>query len=165
MGLSNFPTAAEGVLPVLVMNSVLSVTLLKNMVRSVIQVMCGANYVNSSNVEEDPDEFSSYFSSSSAEAVSRERKISITQFKSLCQNRSCDAKNSTSSSISGISGSSSSSSSRTITGTSECCVCLCGFEADEEVSELSCKHFFHKNCLDKWFHNKHTTCPLCRSID
>ncbi|EXB82546.1 E3 ubiquitin-protein ligase RHA2A [Morus notabilis] len=167
MGLSNFPTAAEGVLPVLVMNSVLSVTLLKNMVRSVIQVMCGANYVNSSNVEEDPDDLSSSSSSSSsssAEAVSRERRISITQFKSLCQNRSCDAKNSTSSSISGISGSTSSSSS-TNTSTSECCVCFCGFEADEEVSELSCKHFFHKNCLDKWFHNKHTTCPLCRSID
>ncbi|KAL0336080.1 UNVERIFIED_CONTAM: E3 ubiquitin-protein ligase [Sesamum radiatum] len=46
----------------------------------------------------------------------------------------------------------------------ECCVCLCRFEAEEEVSELSCKHFFHKGCLDKWFDNQHITCPLCRSI-
>lgn len=42
MGLSNFPSPAEGVLPVLVMNTVLSVALLKNMVRSVIQVMGGS---------------------------------------------------------------------------------------------------------------------------
>ncbi|GMN41557.1 hypothetical protein TIFTF001_010789 [Ficus carica] len=124
MGLSNFLTAGEGVLPVLVMNSVLSVTLLKNMVRSVFQVI-GASNVNS---EEEPDH------GFSPELVSRERRISITQFKSLCLNRSCGAKTSA--------------------------------DIDEEdVSELSCKHFFHKVCLDKWFDNKHTTCPLCRSID
>ncbi|KAL9311021.1 putative Zinc finger, RING-type [Arabidopsis thaliana] len=47
----------------------------------------------------------------------------------------------------------------------DCCVCLCGFKEEEEVSELvSCKHYFHSACLDKWFGNNHTTCPLCRSI-
>ncbi|KAL5552790.1 hypothetical protein UlMin_040191 [Ulmus minor] len=131
MGLSSFPTAAEGVLPVLVMNSVLSVALLKNMFRSVLQVM-GAS-LNPEEIEENSNGYSE---------ISTERRISITKFKSLCHNNgetSCVAL--------------------------ECCVCLCGFEADEEVSELSCKHFFHKGCLDKWFHNKHVTCPLCRSID
>lgn len=164
MGLENFLTAGEGVLPVLVMNSVLSVTLLKNMVRSVFQVI-GASNVNS---EEEPDH------GFSPELVSRERRISITQFKSLCLNRSCGAKTcadigntSTSSSTSCCNCSTcicttTSSSSSTST---ECCVCLCGFEDEEDVSELSCKHFFHKGCLDKWFDNKHTTCPLCRSID
>ncbi|KAF4366203.1 hypothetical protein CsatB_022308 [Cannabis sativa] len=138
MGLSNFPTAAEGVLPVLVMNSVLSFALLKNMLRSVLQVM-GANIMSSPNVvEENPREFSS------TEDVLRERRISITQFKSLCHDRFFEAKTN---------------------NTVECCVCLCRFEGDEEVSELSCKHFFHKGCLEKWFHNKHETCPLCRSID
>ncbi|VVA93816.1 unnamed protein product [Arabis nemorensis] len=39
MGLSHFPTASEGVLPLLVMNTVVSVTLLKNMLRSVFQIV------------------------------------------------------------------------------------------------------------------------------
>ncbi|KAJ4836892.1 hypothetical protein Tsubulata_051193, partial [Turnera subulata] len=56
MGLSSFPTtAAEGVLPVLVMNTVLYVALLKNMVRSLLQVM-GANW-SAADYEENPDEF------------------------------------------------------------------------------------------------------------
>ncbi|KAF3946250.1 hypothetical protein CMV_027463 [Castanea mollissima] len=118
MGLSNFPSPAEGVLPVLVMNTILSVAFLKNMVRSLLQVMgATASDQNPSNLEEDPD---------GCVQNARERRISITQFKSLCQNR---------------------------------------FEAEEEVSELSCKHFFHKGCLETWFDNKHTTCPICRSVD
>ena len=52
MGLSNFHSLAEGVLPVLVMNTVMSVALLKNMLRSVFQVV-GANG-GSPNLEEDP---------------------------------------------------------------------------------------------------------------
>nr|POE50632.1 putative e3 ubiquitin-protein ligase xerico [Quercus suber] len=118
MGLSNFPSPAEGVLPVLVMNTVLSVAFMKNMVRSLLQVMgATASDQNPSNLEEEQD---------GCVQNARERRISITQFKSLCQNR---------------------------------------FEAEEEVSELSCKHFFHKGCLEKWFDNKHTTCPICRSMD
>ncbi|XP_068325610.1 probable E3 ubiquitin-protein ligase XERICO [Pyrus communis] len=128
MGLSNFPSAAGGVLPLLVMNTVFYVALLKNMARSVLQVM-GAN-INSHTFDENPD--------GCPEEMPRERRISITQFKSFCRNG----------------------------GKTECCVCLCGFEAEQEVSELSCKHFFHKSCLEKWFdHNSSTTCPLCRSID
>ncbi|XP_059448497.1 probable E3 ubiquitin-protein ligase XERICO [Corylus avellana] len=123
MGLSiNFPGAAEGVLPVLVMNTVFSVALLKNAVRSVLQVV-GALHASGRSA---PDDTSA-----------SQRRISITHVnKSLWW-----------------------------TTTMECCVCLCGFEADEEVSELSCKHFFHKGCLNKWFDNKHTTCPLCRSVN
>lgn len=113
------------------------------------QVM-GSN-VNPQNMEEDPDGFSE---------IGRERRISITQFKSLCHDRSITvAKTSSSSGHRRCRGGGSGF------GSMECCVCLCGFEADEEVSELSCKHFFHKGCLEKWFVHKHATCPLCRSID
>ncbi|KAG4920100.1 hypothetical protein AAZX31_18G013400 [Glycine max] len=134
MGLSNFPSASEGVLPVLVINTVLSVAVLKNMFRSMLQVVLGGSAAaNGSNIEHDESSSSSW-----------ERRVSITQYKSLCH-------------------------SHDIGGTSmamvECCVCLCRFEANQEVSELPCKHYFHRGCLDKWFDNKHTTCPLCRSID
>ncbi len=146
MGLSNFPSPAEGVLPVLVMNTVLSVALLKNMVRSVIQVM-GGTWSNPSNSE---DESSDGYINLNSQENARERRISITQFKSLCDNSRSNMARNNSSNSSGI--------------TVDCCVCLNGFEADEEVSALSCKHFFHKGCLAKWFDNNHTTCPLCRSI-
>ncbi|XP_027337633.1 probable E3 ubiquitin-protein ligase XERICO [Abrus precatorius] len=141
MGLSNFPSASEGVLPVLVMNTVLSVALLKNIFRSLLQVVVGSGNNTPST--------SSYSSSIGQESYeddegSRERRVSITQYKSLCHNKS---------------------NIGTSIAMAECCVCLCGFEANHEVSQLPCKHFFHRGCLDKWFDNKHTTCPLCRSID
>ncbi|XWS69085.1 hypothetical protein CRYUN_Cryun04dG0149300 [Craigia yunnanensis] len=165
MGLSNFPSAAEGVLPVLVMNTVLSVALLKTMVRSLLQVV-GASTTSNLDIG-DSDGYQEEINNA------RERRISITQFKSLCHNRyslSFKASASVSSAASGGACCSSSSSGCGSGGgsgwanTVECCVCLCGFGADEEVSELSCKHFFHKVCLEKWFDNKHSTCPLCRSI-
>ncbi|XP_057984930.1 uncharacterized protein LOC110647761 isoform X1 [Hevea brasiliensis] len=131
MGLSSFPCAAEGVLPVLVMNTVISVALFKNMVRSVLQVM-GANWTPQ-DYEQDPD------GRIIPQENARERRISITQFKSLT----------TPNSPSGSGGGSGGGSGRAGGATVECCVCLCGFEAEEEVSELSCKHFFHKKCLDR----------------
>ncbi|KAG4934751.1 hypothetical protein JHK85_049670 [Glycine max] len=116
MGLSNFPSASEGVLPVLVINTVLSVAVLKNMFRSMLQVVLGGSAAaNGSNIEHDESSSSSW-----------ERRVSITQYKSLCH-------------------------SHDIGGTSmamvECCVCLCRFEANQEVSELPCKHYFHRGGL------------------
>lgn len=130
MGLSNFPSASEGVLPVLVINTVLSVAVLKNMFRSMLQVV-GGNPSPTSDTEHEHRE------------SSRERRVSITQYKALSKD------------IGRSSG----------VAMVECCVCLCRFEANQEVSELPCKHYFHRGCLDKWFDNKHITCPLCRSMD
>ncbi|KAF7834457.1 putative E3 ubiquitin-protein ligase XERICO [Senna tora] len=142
MGLSNFPSAAEGVLPVLVINTVLSVALLKNMFRSILHLLGAAASSSSSS--------SSFSSNPNTEAEAdsdsdggRKRRISITRYRSLSRSRSGRD-----------------------WGMVECCVCLCGFQGSEEVSELSCKHFFHKACLEKWFRNRqYSTCPLCRSID
>ncbi|KAL1550383.1 RING-type E3 ubiquitin transferase [Salvia divinorum] len=120
MGLSNFPSPAEGLLPLLVMNMAMSVALVKNKLRSLLQVVGAA-----ADVED---------------GSTAARTVLISRYGSICKDR-CRSGPAV-----------------------ECCVCLCGFEADEEVSELSCKHFFHKGCLDKWFDNHHITCPLCRSI-
>ena len=165
MGLSNFHSPAEGVLPVLVMNTVMSVALLKNMVRSVLQVM-GANG-SSPNLEEDPS--NEEYSPMSENA--KERRVSVTQFKSLSHSRSSVGRSENACSAGRSENACSAGSSGTGTGTGsgwcssmDCCVCLCRFEAEEEVSELSCKHFFHKGCWEKWFDNKHSSCPLCRSI-
>ncbi|KAG2318839.1 hypothetical protein Bca4012_054957 [Brassica carinata] len=136
MGLSQFPTASEGVLPLLVMNTVVSVTLLKNMVMSVFRIV-GSDTEATMEIEEREED---------CVRMRRRRRISITQFKSLCENRGGEENEEEEEGV-------------------ECCVCLCGFKEKEEVSELvSCKHFFHRACLDSWFGNNHTTCPLCRSI-
>lgn len=44
----------------------------------------------------------------------------------------------------------------------ECAVCLSEFEENETGRLLpKCKHSFHIECIDMWFHS-HSTCPLCR---
>ncbi|KAG2292454.1 hypothetical protein Bca52824_039123 [Brassica carinata] len=126
MGLSQFPTASEGVLPLL------------NMVMSVFRIV-GTDTEASMEIEQREEDC----------VRRRRRRISITQFKSLCENRGGEENEEDEEEEEGV----------------ECCVCLCGFKEEEEVSELvSCKHFFHRACLDNWFGNDHTTCPLCRSI-
>ncbi|CAH8323512.1 unnamed protein product [Eruca vesicaria subsp. sativa] len=47
---------------------------------------------------------------------------------------------------------------------SDCSVCISEFEEGELVRVLpGCKHTFHVECIDMWFHS-HSTCPLCRSL-
>ncbi|MED6186971.1 hypothetical protein PIB30_071956 [Stylosanthes scabra] len=148
MGLSNYPCAAEGVIPLIVMNTVMSVALLKNMFRSVLQAV-GATPSSSTTDTYNyyPSSYTSLFqdtttTSTCASSSSRPRRVSITHYKSLCRNNNNNNKS----------------------VMVECCVCLTRFEANQEVSELPCKHFFHTSCLDKWFDNRHPTCPLCRSF-
>lgn len=133
MGLSSFPSPGEGVLPLLVMNTVMSMAIVKNTLRSVFQVVGGGGSAEEGENGGDDS------------GGAMDRRVSITRYSSLRRRRCRCSDDGEDCPV-------------------ECCVCLCGFEADEEVSELSCKHFFHKGCLDKWLDKQHTTCPLCRSI-
>lgn len=47
----------------------------------------------------------------------------------------------------------------------DCCLCLESFNPDDELRILPCGHFFHKQCVDKWFDSRRfrpRTCPTCR---
>lgn len=43
-----------------------------------------------------------------------------------------------------------------------CCICLSKYVHNDELRELPCSHFFHKECVDKWL-NINATCPLCKA--
>lgn len=44
----------------------------------------------------------------------------------------------------------------------KCVFCLSCVEEGEEVRELTCRHVFHRKCLDGWIEFGKVTCPLCR---
>ncbi|PIN09042.1 Anaphase-promoting complex (APC), subunit 11 [Handroanthus impetiginosus] len=43
-----------------------------------------------------------------------------------------------------------------------CCICLAKYANNDELRELPCSHFFHKECVDKWL-KINATCPLCKA--
>ncbi|EPX74126.1 ubiquitin-protein ligase E3 [Schizosaccharomyces octosporus yFS286] len=45
-----------------------------------------------------------------------------------------------------------------------CLVCLSDYEQGDECRRLlSCEHFFHRECIDKWLLSSQNSCPLCRA--
>ena len=42
-----------------------------------------------------------------------------------------------------------------------CSVCKEEFQIGNEMLDLPCKHYFHKDCLMPWL-NQHDSCPVCR---
>jgi len=41
-----------------------------------------------------------------------------------------------------------------------CIICMADYEDEDEVRELKCGHYFHKDCIDTWLKRK-KICPLC----
>lgn len=46
-------------------------------------------------------------------------------------------------------------------GTAECSICMDNVEIGSDITELPCKHWFHKDCVTAWL-KEHDTCPHCR---
>lgn len=44
----------------------------------------------------------------------------------------------------------------------KCVFCLNRLCEGERVRKLTCRHVFHKDCLDGWLDEQHFDCPLCR---
>ncbi|KAH7652070.1 Zinc finger RING/FYVE/PHD-type protein [Dioscorea alata] len=43
-----------------------------------------------------------------------------------------------------------------------CCICLAKYKDNDDLRELPCTHFLHKECVDKWL-KINALCPLCKS--
>lgn len=43
-----------------------------------------------------------------------------------------------------------------------CAICLASFAKRRFVWKLSCNHYFHYNCIEKWSDLENYTCPMCR---
>ncbi|VAH15152.1 unnamed protein product [Triticum turgidum subsp. durum] len=43
-----------------------------------------------------------------------------------------------------------------------CCICLARYSNNDDLRELPCTHFFHKECVDKWL-KINALCPLCKA--
>jgi hypothetical protein len=47
--------------------------------------------------------------------------------------------------------------------TDRCLICLDDYMDEDDVRLLSCRHAFHKPCVDRWLETGKNSCPACRS--
>lgn len=44
----------------------------------------------------------------------------------------------------------------------DCAICLENFTKENDFTYLTCKHFFHRQCIERWIESSNT-CPKCRT--
>ncbi|XP_059661282.1 probable E3 ubiquitin-protein ligase XERICO [Cornus florida] len=138
MGLSNYPTPAEGgVLIVILVNTVISISIVKDIVLSILHVM-GIRLTSweEHSIESPADSYECHGSPSTTYMEEFRRRTPAIRFDSLC---SCGPSE------------------------QECSICQTEFEPDAVINYLSCGHVFHKLCLEKWLKYWRVTCPNCRT--
>uniref|UniRef100_A0A2P2MH54 Putative RING zinc finger family protein n=1 Tax=Rhizophora mucronata TaxID=61149 RepID=A0A2P2MH54_RHIMU len=147
MGLSSLPAPSEGMLCVLLVNTALSISIVKGILRSILRVV-GIRLASpspssspSSDYSEDHAEPLEPHLTPSGGCIEDyieefRSRTPVTQFDNVC---SCEQPE------------------------HECSVCLTQFEPKSEINCLACGHVFHKVCLEKWLDYWNITCPLCRT--
>lgn len=146
MGLSPYSTPADaGVLCVILVNTAISISIVKELVRSILHVV-GIHIASWEDYSIDNNTFESIERRASPSESYMEEFRSRTpaiRYDSIYNN-----------------GNDGGCSNRQL---HECPVCLTEFEPHAEINHLSCGHVFHKTCLEKWLKYWNVTCPLCRN--
>lgn len=137
MGLSSLPSPSEGMLCILLVNTALSISVIKGILRSILHVVG----IHLSSLSPSPDSienesFDFQFSTSEFYIEEFRSRTPAIQFDTLCSCKRAE---------------------------NDCPVCLSEFEPKSEINRLSCGHLFHKVCLEKWLNYLKVTCPLCRT--
>lgn len=142
MGLSSLPAPSEGVLCILLVNTALSISIVKGIVRTILHIVgiCLSSSVSpssSSDSTQNPtDSFEFHLSASESYIEEFKSRSPAIRFETVCSCKQPEH---------------------------ECSVCLTQFELESEINRLSCGHLFHKACLEKWLEYWNITCPLCRT--
>ncbi|KAK7273467.1 hypothetical protein RIF29_14517 [Crotalaria pallida] len=139
MGLSSLPAPSEGVLCVILVNTALSISIFKGIVRTILHII-GIG-VSSSSTSPDtsqnpPEAIELHLGPAEGFIEGFRSRTPTLRFESACGFEQPEH---------------------------ECSVCLVQFEPDSEINRLSCGHIFHKVCLEKWLDYWNITCPLCRT--
>ncbi|KAF5746187.1 E3 ubiquitin-protein ligase XERICO [Tripterygium wilfordii] len=142
MGLSSLPAPSEGVICVLLVNTALSISIVKAIVRSILHVV--GIRVSSSSQSPPPSDYPE----------------SLVEPIGFCMNPSDSYVSEFRSMNPAIRFDSVSSCKH---HEHECSVCLNQFEPESEINCLSCGHLFHKVCLESWLNYSNITCPMCRT--
>ncbi|KAG8640440.1 probable E3 ubiquitin-protein ligase XERICO [Manihot esculenta] len=145
MGLLSLPAPSEGVLCVLLVNTALSISIFKGIVRSILHIVGIRLSSFSSSSSSTPSSDYSEDSSESFEFRLTPSDAYIKEFRNRSPATRFDAVSSCKQ------------------PENVCSVCLTEFEPESEINCLSCGHLFHKVCLEKWLDYWNVTCPLCRS--
>ncbi|KAI3716139.1 hypothetical protein L6452_23264 [Arctium lappa] len=136
MGLSPYSNPCDaGVLCVILVNTAMSISMMKQILRSILRLI-GIRTAASS-----PEGFSDV--EESVECRGRPSKTYMEEFRNRTPTLRFDA--------------------LCCTTKQECSVCLNDFKPDAEINRLTCGHVFHKSCLEKWLNYWNITCPLCRN--
>ncbi|KAF8410892.1 hypothetical protein HHK36_003429 [Tetracentron sinense] len=135
MGLSSLPAPSEGVLCILMVNTALSISIFKFIVRSILHIV-GIHLSSSDSIASPPESFEFHIIPSDSNIEEFRSRIPAIRFDSVCNCKLSEC---------------------------DCSVCLTRFEPDSEINSLSCGHLFHKVCLEKWLDYWNFTCPLCRT--
>ena len=142
MGLSSLPAPSEGVLNVILVNTALSISMLKCFVRLILH-MVGIRLSWSSTVVPSIDSFGS--SSELGDPNCGSSWNYLEMFRNRYPRIRFDKVQ---------------SSGRR---EHDCSVCLTQFEPESAINHLFCGHLFHTDCLEKWLDYWNITCPLCRT--
>ncbi|XP_042449751.1 probable E3 ubiquitin-protein ligase XERICO [Zingiber officinale] len=135
MGISSLPTPSESVLTLVLVNTVLTISILKQLLRSLLHLL----RLRASPLL--PPEHAAGEGCEPHSLTDRFRShCRPIRFGSALGRRRAAAERA-----------------------SDCRVCLARFEPDSMVNTLPCGHFFHKACLETWLDYRHATCPLCRT--
>ncbi|RZS20543.1 hypothetical protein BHM03_00053068 [Ensete ventricosum] len=131
MGLSSLPTPSESVLTLVLVNTAVTVAILKELLRSVLHLL----RLRVPPSPHPPPAEGGPESSLTDRFRSRSRPIT---FGSALGRRRAPA-------------------DRPL---ADCRVCLSRFELESVVNRLPCGHLFHSACLQTWLDYHHATCPL-----
>lgn len=137
MAISSYSTPADsGVLFVILANTAMSISIVKEIVRSILHVI-GIRIASWEELSVEPSELADCHRSPSESYTEEFRsRIPVMRYDAIFI-RKCLKE--------------------------ECSICLTEFEPNTEVNRLSCGHVFHKLCLEKWLNYWNITCPLCRN--